>query len=90
VFDQAIQDREAVGPYHELVVLGAEVIGDAPRVLQFVELRLVESDGEGLDRVARQAGHDRHHDAGIEPARQEGPERNVADHVRSTASRGRS
>ena len=57
VRDEPIENRESVGPDHELVVIGAEVSRDRPGMLQFVERRFVEANRERLDRTRRCARH---------------------------------
>ena len=77
--DQRFQEVCRVGAHHHLVVLGAQVLGHAPRIGQLVEARLVEADGKGLERLGEVAGHQRADHAGIQPAAQEGAEGHVRD-----------
>ena len=76
---QPRQQLERARPHHELAVIGAEVRRDAARLLELAELLLLETDAEGLDRLRHRLGHQRHHHAGIDPARQERSERHVGD-----------
>ena len=43
------QDRQGVGADDELVVLGAEALGDAAGVHELGVIAFVEADGEGAD-----------------------------------------
>src|SRR3954465_12937797 len=83
MLDQPIEYREAVRSNDKFVVVGVEMLGDAPRVLELVKRGFVEPDRERLHGPARRFGHQSDDDAGIYAARQEGAERNVADHVRT-------
>ena len=62
-------------------VLGAEVPGDGGGMVGFVEIGIVETDGEGLDLAHVRRVHQRHDGGGIHPAGQERPERHVGDHA---------
>ena len=57
--------------------------GDAPRVLELVERRLVEADREGLHARAGDLGHQPDDQARVDAAREERAERHVADQVRA-------
>ena len=83
MLDQPIEDRQAVGPDDELVMLGAEVPRHCSRMLQLVELRFVEPDRERLHRLGRGFCHQSDDDARVDAAGEECTERNVADHVRA-------
>ena len=45
---------------------GLVAIGDLLREMRFVKGRVAEGDRAGIDRPGRQAGHQRHHRAGID------------------------
>ena len=51
--DDPRQQLVGVGPDDELVVVGAEALGDQPRAVQLGEAALLEADREGVDRLAR-------------------------------------
>ena len=65
----------------QLGVVGPEVTGDRARVARLLETALVETDREGLDRTRRAPLHQRHDQRGMDPARQEGADRDVRDHA---------
>ena len=69
LFDQVIENRHPVRLDDELVMIGSEVRGNAARVFELVERRLVESDRERLDLLAGGLGHQANHQARIDPTR---------------------
>ena len=72
-------DLDRVGPHDELVVVGAEQLGDLACVRQLVEVVVIEADRERLHRAAARLRH-RGDDGGrVDAARQEGSERHVGD-----------
>src|SRR6185503_861210 len=71
MFDQAIENCQAVGSDDELVMIGGEMIGDSSRMLEFVELRFVESDRERLHWPAGRLRPQSDDDAGVDAAREE-------------------
>ncbi len=80
---QTIEDAHRVRLDDELVVFGAEMIGDASRVLELVERRFVEADRKRLHACGGRFGHQADDEARIDAARQERAERHVADEVRA-------
>ena len=63
----------------ELVVIGAEAVGDEPCVGQLVVLAgLDEPDGERLDRPVHVARHEGDDDARVQPAAEHRAQGNVA------------
>ena len=62
-------------------VVGAVTVGHHGRELALVELRVVESDGAGVHRFRRQAGHGGHDGAGVNAAGQERAQRHLGDHA---------
>ena len=56
-------------------MIGADVLGDAPRVMQFAEILLVKSDRKSLDLLRRFLGHQRDDRAGIDAARKKRAQR---------------
>ena len=76
-----ILERDALVRHRELdlVVVGAEQLGDATRVRELVALAVLdEADREGLHRLAVRARHQRDDQAGVEPAAEHRAERHVA------------
>jgi hypothetical protein len=65
---QPRQQLERARPHDQLVVVGAEVLGDAPGVLQLAQFLLLEADAEGLDRLAHRPGHEGRDHARIDAA----------------------
>ena len=66
----------------QLVMLGAEAVRDAARVLELVRPAVLgERDREGLDRAARGLGHQRGDQAGVKASAEHDPERDVGDHA---------
>jgi hypothetical protein len=61
----------------ELVMLGAELLGNSPGVRKLVESRGIEPDGERLDRPSAGLGHRRDDRGGVDPAGEEGTEGDV-------------
>ena len=71
----------------DLVMVGAEELRGAPRVLELVEAGIVlVADAEGLDRAVEDGGHDGHDRARIDAPAQERAEGDVGHE----AARGRS
>ena len=66
------------GRHGQLVMVGAELLGDGLRVAQLAVGRLAEPDREGLDRLGAVPRHQRHDRGGIDAAGQEGAKRHVA------------
>ena len=60
-------------------MVGAVALGHHRGEFGFVELRVVEGDRAGVHRRIAQAGHQRHHGARIDAAREEGAKRHFAD-----------
>ena len=67
-----------LAPNDRLVVLGAEPPRRRRRVAALVVRRLVEADGEGLDRRGGRLGGERRHQARVDTAREEAAPRDVA------------
>ena len=65
------------------MVLGAEMLGHAARVLELVERRLVEADRERLHRAPDAAAISADDEARVDAAGEERAERHVADQVRA-------
>ena len=82
---QPRQQRHHVRLDNDLAVLRAETLRHLARIGQLVVQRLggaaVEADRIGADRLLRVLGHETDHGAGIDPARKEGADRHVADHL---------
>ena len=76
------QQLPRVGPDDELVVLGAELLGDDARVVELVEARPREADGEGLGAGAPSSAISADDDARVDAAGEEGADRDVGDEVR--------
>ena len=62
-------------------MLGPQDPRHAPRIGSLVEIRIPESNGEGLHRPVGPARHQRDDAAGVDPSREERAQRDVADHV---------
>ena len=77
--DQPRQHRDGVRLDDELLVLGAEALGDHPGVSGLVILLRRKADREGLDPAGADPRHRRDHGARIDPARQKRAERHVGD-----------
>ena len=72
---------DGVGLDDELVVVGAEQLGDHARACgSSLKRSCVEADREGLDRPRRGLGHRRDDRRGVDAAGQERAERHVGDH----------
>ena len=72
--DRLLREREL-----ELVVLGAEHVGDETRIGELVAVAcLLEADRERLHRAIHQLRHQRHDQARVEPSAQHRTERDVA------------
>src|SRR5687768_18523348 len=65
---QLIEDAERVRTDNELMMLGAEVIRYGSSVLEFIELRIIETNREGLDRTVGCFGHEADHGARVDSA----------------------
>ncbi len=83
MLDQLIENAERVGTDDELVVLGPKMRRDRTSVLQLVELRIIEADGESLHRPVRGLGHEPDNGARVDTPREERAKRDIADHVRA-------
>ncbi len=57
--DQLVENPQRVRADDELMMVGAVVLRDASRMLEFVERRLVEADRECLHGPARLPRHER-------------------------------
>ena len=68
---------------HLGMVAGAVALGHHVGVLRLVEIRVVEADRAGGDRVAALLRHHRHHRARIDAAGQEGAQRHLGFHLRT-------
>ena len=93
--DQGGQDLQSVGTHNQFPVIGPAVAGDSPGMGKLVEALVVEPDAERLDRPIRQPAHEGDDQARIDPAGEQGSQRNVGDHVaagrpRSSVSRSAS
>ena len=62
-----------------LVMIGAEFVGDDAGVIRFVEIVLLETDGESLDRAGTGARHQANDSGGIGAAAEKGAERHIGD-----------
>ena len=76
VAHQLGQDGHHVGRHHQLVVVGLPALGHHPGPGR-LPAPAGKIDGEGLDRPRRPLGHQRHHQARVEPAAEEGAHRDV-------------
>ena len=65
----------------KLGVLGAEMLGDAARVIGFVEFPVAKADGKCMRGLRRLRLHQRDDGRGIDAAGQERAERNIGDHL---------
>ena len=72
-------DCDGVGLDDELMVIGAVTLGDHAGIAPLVIRRVLEADGEGLDRAVRGARHRRDDRCRIDAARQKGAEWHVRD-----------
>ncbi len=79
------QQLRDLRPHDDFVVIGAEFIGDDPRVGQLVVKRVLafESDRVGFDGAIARTRHGRDDGARIDSAAEKRAERNVADHLRA-------
>ena len=78
--EQRVDETDGGRRDAELRMIGAESFRDFPRVGGFVVRRVaLEADAEGLDGLARQAGHDADHDRRVDTAAQKCPQGHVAD-----------
>src|SRR6266498_2495685 len=64
-------------------MVGSELLGNLTGVLRLVELYLRKPDGKGLERTRSSPSCRCHHGTGIQPAAQEGAERDIADKMRA-------
>ncbi len=71
----------ALDPVNE--VPGLVAIGNLLRKTGLVVGRIGERNRAGIDRLGRQAGHHRHHGAGIDAAGKEGAERHLGNHAQA-------
>ena len=71
-----------ISVHDQLMVFGAETLRHHARVLRFIELLIVEGDGERLYRRRTVPRHECNHDRGIHAAAQERAER----HIRNQAN----
>ena len=76
----AVDQREIGGRDGAGAVVSGEAVRDRRRIGGFVKRRLIETDGAGLDRLRARFGHQRHHRARSDAARQKGAERYVGAH----------
>ena len=63
-----MQQRDRIGPHHNLVVVGSIFLCHQRRVFQLVVASLLETDGKGLDRLGRLESHGSDHQTGIDAA----------------------
>ena len=75
MFDQRRQNFHGIRPDDELVMIGADVLGHAARVMQFAEILFVKSDRKRFDLLRRFLGHQRDDRAGIDAARKKSAQR---------------
>ncbi len=81
---QAGHHGQGLLPGHvQFAVLGAQMGGHGPGVGGLVEPGLGKADGEGLDRPVAYLLHQGHHQRGIHPAGEEGPQGHVGDHAQT-------
>ena len=57
VLDEHGQDFHGIWPHDEFVMIGAHVLGDASRVMQFTEILFLKTNGKGFDAFGRFLGH---------------------------------
>ena len=60
-----------VGLEDHLMMIGREFLGDDAGVVGLVEIFVLETDGEGLDRAGTGAGHHGDYGGGIDSAAEE-------------------
>src|SRR5256885_5103203 len=65
MFYQHWQDLDRIRPHDELVMVRADVLGDATRVMKLAEVLFLKSDRKSLDALARLLTHQRHDGARI-------------------------
>ena len=75
MLDQRRQNFHRIGPDDELVMIGADVFGDAARVMQLAEILFFKTDRKVLTGSARLLGHQRDHGARIDAAGKKRAER---------------
>ena len=75
MFDQRRQHFERVWPNNKLVMIGADVLGDAPRVMKFAEVLFFKTDRKRFDPLTRLLTHQRHDRARVDTAGKKSTER---------------
>jgi len=75
MLDQRRQHFQRVRPNDKLVVIGADVLGDTPRVMKLAEILFFKSDRKRLDPLTRLLAHQRHDGARVDPAGKKRTER---------------